>query len=95
MHEDPKQTGIWLGRVLQGWLNYYAVPTSYFSLQRFKWKLKFLWLRSLRRRSQKDRFPMGRLEALCNKRSGRLSASSTPGPTHALPSNTPAKSRMR
>ncbi len=29
MHDDVMETGRWLGRVLRGWLNYYAVPTSY------------------------------------------------------------------
>ena len=64
-HEDPKQTGVWLGRVLQGWLNYYAVPTSHPILQRFRHGLKIQWLLSLRRRSQEYRFPRKRLEALC------------------------------
>ena len=32
MHDDVMDTGRWLGRVLRGWLNYYAVPTSYAAL---------------------------------------------------------------
>ena len=28
MHEDVHDTAQWLGRVVNGWLNYYAVPTS-------------------------------------------------------------------
>ena len=35
MHADPVVTGRWLGRVLRGWLGYYAVPTSAPSLSRF------------------------------------------------------------
>ena len=35
MHEDERETGQWLGQVLNGWLNYYAVPTSYPHLRRF------------------------------------------------------------
>jgi group II intron reverse transcriptase/maturase len=65
MHEDPVQTGHWLGRVLAGWLGYYAVPTSYASLHQFRRSLRRAWLRSLRRRSQRDRFSWERLDALC------------------------------
>ena len=56
MHDDVLDTGRWLGRVLRGWLNYYAVPTSFRSLQQFVWRLRRIWIRVLRRRSQKDRF---------------------------------------
>ena len=55
MHRKTKETAIWLGKVLDGWLNYYAVPTSYLYLNRFAVRLKLLWLRTLRLRSQKDR----------------------------------------
>ena len=55
MHCNSKATARWLGRVLDGWLNYYAVPTSYRYLHRFATRLKRLWLRTLRLRSQKDR----------------------------------------
>jgi len=54
-HCKPKAMAKWLGKVLDGWLNYYAVPTSYRYLYRFATRLKRLWLRTLRRRSQKDR----------------------------------------
>ena len=54
-HCNPKAMARWLGKVLDGWLNYYAVPTSYRYLYRFATRLKRLWLRTLRRRSQKDR----------------------------------------
>ncbi len=67
MHDDPKQTGLWLGRILRGWLGYYAVPTSYKYLDRFKRALLRLWLRTLRRRSQTARFTWERLEALSNQ----------------------------
>ncbi len=54
----------WLGGVVRGWLEYYAVPTSYKYLQKFIWRLKRKWLKVLRRRSQKDRFAWERLERL-------------------------------
>ena len=73
MHENPVQTGRWLGRVLRGWLGYYAVPTSSRSLQRFALDVMRLWLRILRRRSQRDVFAWERLAALCQRLWPRVS----------------------
>ena len=56
MHENVADTARWLGKVLDGWLNYYAVPKSHRYLHRFVLRLKRMWLLILRRRSQKDRF---------------------------------------
>ena len=67
MHEDAMDTGRWLGTVLRGWLNYYAVPTSFRALQRFVQRLQRIWMKTLRRRSQKDRFSWTRLRAWCAK----------------------------
>ena len=55
MHRKVGETGIWLGQVLKGWLNYYAVPTSFSFLKRCFERLRWIWMRVLRRRSQKDR----------------------------------------
>ena len=55
MHRKVRETGKWLGQVLNGWLNYYAVPTSFSYLQRCYERLRWIWMRVLRRRSQKDR----------------------------------------
>ena len=54
MHHNVYEVAAWLGRVLGGWLRYYAVPTSFPFLKRFVLRLKRMWLRVLRRRSQKD-----------------------------------------
>ena len=64
MHAPVHETGKWLGRVLNGWLNYYAVPTSFIFLHRFQHRLKRLWHSVLRRRSQKDRTSWERIDAL-------------------------------
>ncbi len=40
MHHDVRETGRWLGQVLNGWLNYFAVPTSFRTLQCFVHQLK-------------------------------------------------------
>ena len=67
MHADVMETGRWLGRVVSGWLNYYAVPTSYSSLRQFERRLRRIWHRMLRRRSQKDRFSWAWLLAISTK----------------------------
>ena len=56
MHGDVIATARWLGKVVEGWLNYFAVPTSSPYMRRFVQRLKRLWLKTLRRRSQKDRY---------------------------------------
>jgi len=63
-HRPKTETARWLGRVLNGWLNYYAVPTSFRWLDRFVRCVKRLWLRALRRRSQKDRHSWDSLQRL-------------------------------
>ena len=64
MHDDVQVTAKWLGKVVDGWLNYYAVPTSFRYLQRFILRLKHLWLRLLRRRSQRTRIGWVRVAQL-------------------------------
>ena len=63
-HHDRREVGKWLGQVLDGWLNYYAVPGSTRYLRRFVQRLRKLWLAALRRRSQKDRTSWNRLAIL-------------------------------
>lgn len=65
MHGQVIQTGRWLGRVLRGWLDYYAVPPSFESLSSFVVRLQRIWYRILRERSQKDRFSWERLRSIC------------------------------
>lgn len=55
MHQPIHDTGRWLTRVVRGWHNYYGVPTNFEYLRRFNNVVARLWLRSLRRRSQKGR----------------------------------------
>ena len=94
MHADPVATGRWLGRVLRGWLGYYAVPTSAPSLTRFVWFLRRLWMRVLRRRSQRGYFRWERLDALCRKHWPRV-AILHPWPTERFAVRTQGGSRMR
>ncbi len=64
MHDNIRDTAKWLGKVVDGWLNYYAVPASYRHLYRFLFRLKRVWLDIIRRRSQKDRFAWASIHRL-------------------------------
>ena len=64
MHHKVEVTAKWLGRVVDGWLNYFAVPTSSRFLQRFVARLTRSWLQILRYRSQKDRTTWASIEKL-------------------------------
>ena len=61
MHHNPYEVATWLGKILNGWLRYYAVPTSSRSLRRFAFRLRRMWLRVLRRRSHMDRTKLDKL----------------------------------
>ena len=61
MHHNPYEVAKWLGKILNGWLRYYAVPTSSRFLERFAFRLRRMWLRALRRRSQMDRTKLDKL----------------------------------
>jgi RNA-directed DNA polymerase len=52
MHWPLAEQRVWA--VVQGYFAYHAVPTNFRSLTAFLWKVRWLWLRNLRRRSQKD-----------------------------------------
>ena len=63
-HHDIWEVGAWLGRVYNGWLNYFAVPGSSRFLRTFRRRLQHLWMRALRRRSQRARLGWKRLERM-------------------------------
>ena len=67
MHANVEDTARWIGRVLAGWLNYYAVPGTSLYLYRFVQRLKRLWLTILRRRSQKDRARWSSIDRLAER----------------------------
>ncbi len=52
-HDPPEEVAVWLRSVLGGWLRYFAVPTSHPYLSAFIDRVKWLWFRQLRRRSQR------------------------------------------
>jgi RNA-directed DNA polymerase len=55
IHADLSWVGAWLRSVLRGWFQYHAVPGNYERLRQFRDALILLWLRALRRRSQRGR----------------------------------------
>jgi hypothetical protein len=56
MHMDLAQVGSWLSSVYRGWCNYHAIPGNYDRLQQFRTAIQDLWLRTLRRRTQRGRW---------------------------------------
>lgn len=54
-HESVPTVGQWLQRVVQGYFNFHAVPGNRATLNRFRTQVIWLWLRALRRRSQRGR----------------------------------------
>jgi RNA-directed DNA polymerase len=55
MHEPLGQTGRWLGSVMRGVVRYFAVPGNLKSMRAFYTAIGRMWMRSIRRRSQKAR----------------------------------------
>ncbi len=66
MHHPIPEQGQWLAQVVKGYFAYHAVPTNWPELGAFRHHIKRLWVRSLRRRSQKDRFDWWRMEKLAD-----------------------------
>lgn len=52
-HEPVHVLGEWLRSVVQGHFNYYAVPGNIFPLGEFRTQVNRLWLKALKRRSQR------------------------------------------
>jgi RNA-directed DNA polymerase len=67
MHDPVRQTGQWLKSIVQGHLNYYAVPGNLDSLSVFRRRLTGYWWHTLRRRSQKHRLSWTRMLALADR----------------------------
>jgi group II intron reverse transcriptase/maturase len=66
MHQPIPDQGRWLGQVVRGYFAYHAVPTNRASITAFYRYVVRLWHRTLRRRSQKDRFPWERMPRLAD-----------------------------
>ena len=54
MHQPIPEQGKWLGQVVRGFFGYHAVPNNSWTLSAFRHYVTMLWMRTLRRRSQRD-----------------------------------------
>ncbi|MEJ8852900.1 group II intron reverse transcriptase/maturase [Variovorax rhizosphaerae] len=64
MHATIPEQGKWLKSVVTGYFAYHAVPTNIRALGLFRYQVMRLWLRTLRRRSQKDGMTWTRLSKI-------------------------------
>ena len=67
MHDPIATTGTWVKQMLQGHLNYYAVSGNHPSLWWLCNQVRWLWLKSLRRRSQNARLSWERFLRLVDR----------------------------
>ena len=64
MHIDVYSQGKWLNKILIGHYNYFAVPDNGIAIDRFKTAISRMWLKVLKRRSQKYRVDWKKLTKL-------------------------------
>lgn len=93
-HEPIPVLGRWLGRLVRGYFNYYAVPGNMCRLISFRTEVGRAWRHALMRRSQRHRLPWSRFSRLIMKYLPRCRV------VHPLPSerfyvNTLGRSRMQ
>jgi hypothetical protein len=56
MHESSAATAEWLRSVVRGYFQYHAIPGNEARMKTFRQEVLRLWLRQLRRRSQRSRW---------------------------------------
>jgi group II intron reverse transcriptase/maturase len=66
MHWSIPEQGQWLAQIVRGYFAYHAVPTNARALSSFRHHVKTIWLRTLRRRSQKDSMPWNRMAKIAD-----------------------------
>ncbi|MEI7815383.1 MAG: reverse transcriptase domain-containing protein, partial [Coriobacteriia bacterium] len=64
MHHPITRVGKWLGSVVRGYLNYFAVPGNIYRLTSFRKEICRTWRQVLRRRSQRHRLSWKRFQQL-------------------------------
>src|SRR5438093_1179510 len=67
MHEPIPEQGQWLQAVVRGHFRYYGVPTNQSALAVFRFRVGWLWHRSLSRRSQNGRVLWDRMRRLITR----------------------------
>jgi RNA-directed DNA polymerase len=66
-HEPIPVQGRWLGSVVRGHLAYYAVPGNTDAVAAFRTEVTMMWLKALRRRSQRNRLNWERMHRLATR----------------------------
>ena len=66
-HEPIAETGAWLRSVVLGYFHYHAVPGNFRRLRAFRREVARLWLRALRRRSQRHKLTWERFVVLLDR----------------------------
>ncbi|MGK2938807.1 MAG: RNA-directed DNA polymerase [Solirubrobacteraceae bacterium] len=93
-HLSIPEQGRWLASVLAGHYRYYAVPDNIRALQAFREAVTRLWLKALRRRSQRSRMTWERMRRIA----GRwlpLARIQHPWPTTRFDARTQGRSPVR
>jgi group II intron reverse transcriptase/maturase len=67
MHLPIPEQGRWLGAVVRGHLNYYAVPGNIKAVNAFRFQAARHWYQALRRRSQRTRLDWDRMTRLAHR----------------------------
>jgi group II intron reverse transcriptase/maturase len=67
MHQPIPEQGAWLKQVVAGYFGYHAVLTDDRTLRTFRSAVEFLWMRSLRKRSQRDRTTWEKMKKLAEE----------------------------
>ena len=63
MHQSPADTIKWLQTLVRGYFQYHAIPGNEVRLRAFRHDVLRLWMRQLRRRSQRSRWTWERFKA--------------------------------
>jgi hypothetical protein len=67
MHRPIMEQALHLRRVMNGYFNYFAVPTNNRAINSFYYHVTWHWRRMLRRRSQNGRMPWERMKRLIDR----------------------------
>ena len=67
LHDPIPSQRQWLRQVVTGFFAYHAVPTNLDALAAFRYHIMVLWMRTLMRRSQKDRTGWDRINRLADQ----------------------------
>ncbi len=59
-HATPREQGVWLGQVVRGYFQYHAIPGNRAALETVRTEVNKMWLKALRRRSQRHTLPWSR-----------------------------------